>query len=47
MTTVEGREMYSVTEIRAAFAKYASTDKWGVPFFCEGTMLSALRGEFE
>jgi hypothetical protein len=44
--TNEYRETYSVAEIRAAFAQYASADDWGVPSFYEGGLISALRGEY-
>lgn len=40
-------EAYSVEEIREAFAKHASEDDWGVPKFYEGTLIAALRGEFD
>lgn len=43
----EKREVYSVADIRKAFAKHASRDDWGVPAMYEGVLISALRGEFD
>jgi hypothetical protein len=43
----ENVETYSVTDIRRAFAAYASDDGWGIPSFYEGGLISALRGEFD
>lgn len=43
----EVREMYSVTEIREAFAKHATEDDWGIKSFYESTLISALRGEYK
>lgn len=40
-------EMYSVHEIRAAFARHARPDDWGVPSFYEEMLVSALRGNYD
>jgi hypothetical protein len=43
----EKREVYSVKQIRKAFAKHAGTDDWGVKAFYENSLISSLRGEFD
>ena len=40
-------ELFSVEQIRDAFAKHASPDDWGVPSFYEKGLLAALRGEYD
>jgi hypothetical protein len=46
-TSDEASEVYSVTEIRAAFANHASKDDWGVPAFYDSGLIAALRGEYD
>lgn len=43
----ENEEKYTVAEIRAAFAKHARPDDWGVPCFYEEGVIRALRGEYD
>lgn len=43
----EKHETYSVSQIRKAFAKYATRDDWGVKFFYEISLIAALRGEYD
>jgi hypothetical protein len=43
----EETESYSVEQIRAAFANYASPDDWGVRSFYEAGLIAALRGEYD
>jgi len=43
----EAREMFSVTQIREAFAKHSRPDDWGVPSFYETGLIASLRGEYD
>ncbi len=43
----EDIELYTVEEIREAFAKHSVEDTWGVPNFYENDLIAALRGEFD
>ena len=40
-------ETYSVAEIQAAYEKHARPDDWGVPSFYFGSLINALRGEYD
>ena len=43
----EGAEYYSISQIRAAFAKHATADDWNVPSFYESGLIKALRGHYD
>lgn len=47
MSKPEAEETYSVEQIRAAYAKHASDDDWGVPSFYDDSLIAALRGEYD
>lgn len=43
----ETEEVYSVAQIRAAFAAHAWTDDWGTPALYESGLIDALRYDAE
>lgn len=47
MSADERSESYSVARIREALKEHASNDEWGVPYFYEGSLIGALRGEYD
>lgn len=47
MSTPEADEVYTVEQIRQAYAKHASNDDWGVPSFYDTGLIAALRGEYD